>query len=262
MQIIKSDQIKEDLIQKIGKESERKILIISQSEDKSVSQYKNSILNRCKEFNIKYDDKEFGMDKGHKEIEAYVNKVKDCQGFILLMPLGPKTDISYLRDKIKLRDLDGFTYESLGKIMNNDFEALPQTARSVVRFLEYLDINLEGKDVVIANSNNVIGRPLAMYLNAKKSTVTLFNSKTRNQKEKIKKCDIFISAIGKASYYDKSYFRDGQVLIDVGMSYKDGKLSGDIDSESLEDLDVRLVTSRAGVGSITTLSLLDTLVNG
>ncbi len=262
MKIIKSDQIKESLIEKIGKNPNKKILILSQSEDKSVGQYKNSIIKRCKEFDIQYDDIDFAMDKDHFYISDYVNSRDDCHGFILLLPLADHTDLSYLRANIKLRDLDGFTYDSLGKIMNNDFTNLPQTARSVVRFLEYMDLDLAGKDIVIANSNNVIGRPLAMYLNAKKATVTLFNSKTEKQREKIKRCDIFITAIGKASYYDKSYFKDGQVLIDVGVSFKDGKLKGDIDSESLEDLDVKLVTSRAGVGSITTLSLLETLVNG
>lgn len=261
MKIIKSDKIKEQIIKNIDKNSNKKILIISQSDDKSVIQYKNSIIKRCEDFNIKYDDKKFSTSENHYDIEDYVNNNEDCDGFILLLPLSSHTDLSYLRENLKLSDLDGFTYNSLGRMMNKDFTYLPQTAKSVVRFLNFLDIDLQGKDIIIANSNNVIGKPLAIYLNAKKATVTLFNSKTINQREKIKNCDIFITAIGKASYYDNSYFKDGQVLIDVGVSYKDGKLMGDINTQSLENLDIKLVTSRAGVGSITTLSLLDTLVN-
>lgn len=234
---------------------------MSQAEDQSVEQYKKSIIKRCKDFNIKYDDKKFNKDDNHFDIEAYANKANDCDGFILLLPLADHTDLSYLRENIKLRDLDGFTYNSLGKIMNKDFANLPQTAKSVARFLDFMDIDLGGKDVIIANSNNVIGKPLAMYLNYKKATVTLFNSKTKNQREKIRNCQIFISAIGKPAYYDKTYFKDGQILIDVGLSYKDGKLWGDIDINSISKLDVKLVTSKSGVGSITTLSLLDTLVN-
>ena len=81
-----------------------------------------------------------------------------------------------------------------------------------------------------------------------------------NQKKKIKNCDIFISAIGKANYYNKDYFRDGQILLDVGVSFIDGKIYGDIDYDSLKDLDLDVVTCRNGVGSITTLSLLESLL--
>ncbi|MDU6791790.1 MAG: hypothetical protein E6427_03635 [Anaerococcus sp.] len=96
--------------------------------------------------------------------------------------------------------------------------------------------------------------------NFKKATVTLFNSKSINQKYKIKNADIFISAIGKANYYNLDYFRNGQILIDAGTSFMDGKMYGDIDYKSIEDLDVKVVTCRNGVGSITTLSLIERLL--
>lgn len=262
MKIIKSDEIKENLIKSIGKNSNKKILIISQSEDRSVLAYKNSIIRRCEEFGIFYADKNFSNKENHKDILSFIDKNSLYDGFILLQPLSPNTDISFLRNNIKMRDLDGFTYKSLGKMMDKDFSNLPQTSKAVIMFLDFMQIDLASKDIIIANSNNVIGKPLLMYLNAKKATVSLFNSKSINQREKIKKCDIFISAIGKPSYYDKSYFTDGQILIDVGLSFKNGKLMGDIDKDSLKDLDVKLVTSQKGVGSITTLSLLNTLVNG
>ena len=137
---------------------------------------------------------------------------------------------------------------------------MPQTARACIKFLEHMKIDLNSKDIIIANSNNIIGKPLLNYLNAKKSTVTLFNSKTINQEEKIKNADIFISAIGKPNYYNKKYFKDGQIIIDVGTSFVDGKMYGDIDYEDIEDMDLTVVKSRNGVGSITTLCLIESLV--
>lgn len=259
MKIIKSDLIKQNIITNIRKKHNKKILIISQSKDQTVIKYKDAIINRCREFGIEYNDLIIEEKCDHVDILKQMNKIKDCDGFILLQPLGEKTDISYLRENINLRDLDGFTHKSLGKMMDNNFEYLPQTTKSIIKFLDFIKVDLKGKDVIIANSSNVIGRPLALYLNSKKATVTLFNSKTLDQKDKIKKCDIFISAIGKAHYYKHNFFRDGQILIDVGMSIKDGKLVGDIDIDSLKDLDVEIVTSKGGVGSITTLSLLETL---
>lgn len=259
MIVLESNEIKKDLEFKIKQKKNKRLLIASQGDDKSVLEYKKSIIKRCENFSIDFIDLVFLKEENHFDIAKKINSQKDIDGYIILQPLEKNVDISFLRENIKQRDLDGFSFDSLGKIMSNDFSTMTQTAKSVVRFLNFYKIDLSGKNIVIANSNNVIGRPLAMYLNFKKATVTLFNSKTKNQEEKIKKCDIFISAIGKANYYDKKYFNDGQVLIDVGINFENGKICGDIDLDSIKDLDVDIVTSKKGIGSITTLSLLESL---
>lgn len=261
MKIINSDKIIENLIKKIKKNKyKKKLLIISQINKGPVLAYKKAILKRCEEFEIDVVDKLFSNDQNHIDIIEYCNKLSNIDGFIILQPLDSNTDLKYLRNNMPFNDLDGFTYESLGEIMDKDFSHMPQTARSVIKFIEYMNIDLMGKDVIVANSNNVIGKPLFMYLNSKKATVTMFNSKSENQIEKVKNADIFISAIGIANYYDKKYFKDGQILIDVGTSYIDGVLYGDIDYESISSLNIDLVSSKKGVASITTLSLIESLL--
>ena len=107
----------------------------------------------------------------------------------------------------------------------------------------------------------MIGLPLATFLSKKNATVTILNSSSTNDKAIIKNADIFISAIGKANFYDKSYFKDGQLLIDVGTSYVNGKIIGDINFDDLENLDIEILTSKNGIGSITTLTLLENLID-
>ena len=261
MKIINSKDIKNKLIKKINTaKKNKKLLVISRGKNPSVLSYKNAILKRCKEYGINYLDKNFGDDKNHFDFIDYCENLENIDGFIILQPLSKNTDLDYLRKNMSFGDLDGFRYDSLGKIMDKNFENLPQTARSIIKFIEYMNIDLKGKDIIIANSTNVIGKPLSMYLNYKKATVTLFNSKTINQKEKIKRADIFISAIGKANFYNSDYFRDGQILIDAGTSFVDGKMYGDIDYDSLENLNIDIVTCKNGVGSITTLSLIESLL--
>lgn len=261
MNIINSYEIKNQLLKNIKyNRKNKKLLIISQGNNLSVMHYKNAIIKRCKEFNIPYLDKNFSENENHFDIIEYCKKLVGIDGFIILQPLAKNTNLYFLRNNIPFYDLDGFKYDSLGKIMDKNFENLPQTVRSIIKFIDYIDVDLEGKDIIIANSTNVIGKPLAMYLNYKKATVTLFNSKTINQKEKIKNADIFISAIGKANFYNSDYFKDGQIIIDAGTSFVDGKMYGDIDYDSVENLDVDVVTCRNGVGSITTLSLLESLL--
>lgn len=140
--------------------------------------------------------------------------------------------------------------------MAGSFNSLPATAKAIALTLEEMKVDVYGKNVVIANSTNVIGKPLSMFLNYKKATVTLLNSKTQNSKELIQNCDIFISGIGKPNFYGKDYFNDGQVIIDAGTSYINNKLAGDVNYNELNDLDVKIVTCKNGIGAITTLCLL------
>ena len=122
-------------------------------------------------------------------------------------------------------------------------------------------VDYRGKNIVIANNTNIIGRPLAMYLASKRASVTIINSLTKNPKDYIRTADIFISAIGKAEYYDKSFFSKGTLIIDVGTSYKNGKIIGDINIDSITDLDVKYLGSKNGIGSITTLTLVEGLMH-
>lgn len=138
--------------------------------------------------------------------------------------------------------------------------SLPQTARAIVRFLEEKYPSLRGKNIVISNKTTTIGKPLAMNLVSKYATVTMITRHTVDQRDLIKNADIFISAIGKANFYDKSYFSEGMLVVDVGTTYLDGKIVGDVDYESLEDMDIEVLTNKKGIGALTTLMLLESLI--
>lgn len=259
MNILTSDNIKKRLIEKLqGEKTENKILILSKNPSQEVLSYKNAIIKRCEKFDIDYIDKEFDKED-QEEILSFINSFPKDYGFIILSPFGDE-DLSYLKNNIKLKDLDAFTYKSKGLAMKGDKKYLPATARAVALFLEDRFEDLTGKNIVLANNTEIIGKPLALYLITKRATLTVINSSTQNRKEIIKKADIFISAIGKAKYFDRSYFRENMTLIDVGTSVLDGKIYGDIDYDSLEDMDIDVLTNKKGIGAITTLSLLESLL--
>ena len=75
-----------------------------------------------------------------------------------------------------------------------------------------------------------------------------------------KQSDIVISAIGKANYFDKSYFVDGQVLIDVGINRDEyDKLCGDICEEVKENM-LLATPVPGGIGLLTRVKLLENTV--
>lgn len=101
MKIIKSNIIKNNLIERIKKcNFNKKLLIISQGNNPSVEQYKNSIIKRCKEFKIDYLDKNFSIYEDQNSILNYCNSLDDIDGFIILQPLSNCTDLSILRENM------------------------------------------------------------------------------------------------------------------------------------------------------------------
>lgn len=260
MIILNTDNLKKDLINDLEKSSiESTIHILAMNPSKEEVAYKDYIINRCKEFNIKYKEKIFLPEKSSKDILAYINKFPNEDGFIVLLPFNNYKDLAYLRENINLLDLDGFSYISQGKASNGNYKYLPATPKAVALFIENT-IDIKGKDIVIANRTNLIGIPLANYLAKNDASVTIINSQSKDTKEKIKNCDIFISAIARAEFYDQTYFRDGQLIVDVGTSEVNGKIKGDIDYEKLKDLDLKILTYKKGIGAITTLILLKTMI--
>ena len=261
MEILSTKTLKETIINRLSEHGfDNKILLLSKNPSDEVSHYKNVIIKRCEEFAIEYIDKEF-KDETNDEMLDFINSYNSNDGFIILSPFGDGEDLTILKENIKLKDLDSFTYKSKGRIFDGDKYALPATARAIVRFMDNEKIAYKGKNIVIANNTNIIGRPLATYLASQRASVRIINSLTKNPKSIIRNSDIFISAIGKAEYYDESYFKDGSFIIDVGTSYKNGKIIGDIDCDSIADLDVKYLGSRNGIGSITTITLVEGLID-
>ena len=261
MEILTTNKLRDEIINSLKKHSfVNKILLLSKEPTEEVNHYKKVIIKRCKEFNIDYIDKEF-FQETNEQILNFINSHDSKDGFIILAPFGDSVDLSILRKNIKLKDLDSFTYKSQGMIFEGLKEYLPATAKAVVRFMDSQNVDYKGKNIVIANNTNIIGRPLALYLATKRASVRIINSLIRDPRSMIKNADIFISAIGKAEYYDKSYFKDGSLIIDVGTSYKNGKIVGDVDVDSIKDLDIKYLGSKNGIGSITTITLVEGLID-
>lgn len=159
-------------------------------------------------------------------------------------------------------DCDGLSVVSLGKLLVGEDCIAPATALGCVRVLESI-IDLSGKNVVICGRSTLVGKPLVSLLEQKNCTVILCHSKTIDLKKYTQQADIVITAIGKAKYFDTSYFKDDAIVIDVGMNRdENGKLCGDVDIESLKDTNIKVTPTPGGSGAITTSQLMANVVQG
>lgn len=202
-----------------------------------------------------------------KNLIQSLNEDKSINGIIIQLPLPTeiKEKTQELLDLINpYKDVDCLTSTNLGHFFsqtNNNM--MPATVQGIIDLLDFYNIELEGKNVVIINRSNLIGKPLAIKLLSKNATVTVCHSKTKKLKKFTKNADIVVSAIGKSKILDSSYFKDNQVLIDIGISIdpNTSKLSGDIDFEDVVNKrKVDITPVPGGVGPMTIYGLIKNLI--
>lgn len=255
-----AQEIKDAIRTIIPKDVETRLVIIQVEGDKASDSYVKNKVKLGEELGIKVSHvmlkNDTTQDKLERIIEFYNNE-DSVNGIIVQLPLPKHLNERKALDKIDVeKDVDGLSTAQIGRLTTENGRVMfPCTALGVLIMLINIT-ELEGKDVVIVNRSNLIGKPLQTLLTKKNATVTMCHSKTKNLKEKIQNADIVITGIGKAKYFDKSYFRDGQIIIDCSMNMYEGKLCGDVKIEDMEDLDVLIASGTGHTGVMTVLSLM------
>ncbi len=186
-----------------------------------------------------------------------LNEDDSVQGIILQLPL-PKhlNEKKIIREISVKKDIDCLTFESQGKLYMGEPGFLPCTPNSVVTLIKSLNIDLNGKNVVVLGRSNIVGKPVAQLLLNENATVTICHSRTKDLKEVCKRADILVVAIGRPKFIDESYVNENAVVIDVGTSRFEGKITGDVDFDKVIDKCSALTPVPGGVGALTTTLLI------
>ena len=198
------------------------------------------------------------------ELLDHINQLNNndkIHGFIVQLPLPIGID----EKKVVLsvnpsKDVDGFHPENMGRMALGLDTYLPATPYGIKLLLEFYDIETSGKNIVVIGRSHIVGLPMSILLgqNSKggNATVTLTHSKTRDLEQVVKKGDIVISAIGKASYINADFIKKGAVVVDVGINKVNGKLKGDVDFDSINEIASAITPVPGGVGLMTRVGLL------
>ena len=191
-----------------------------------------------------------------------INEDKNIHGVLLFRPLPAHIDDEAIRKALSPdKDIDGITDGSLvGIFAGTDQGFAPCTAEACMYILDHFNIDLKGKNAVVIGRSLVIGKPVAMMLLKKNATVTICHTKTSDMPAVCRQADILIAAAGKAGVVGKEYLRDGQIVVDVGINFVDGKLTGDVDNSAAESFDLSYTPVPGGVGTVTTSVLIGHVV--
>ena len=227
--------------------------------------YESNINKRANNIGVKVINNVFDINI---EVDEFINEVnkanldKNIHGILIFRPL-PFNDELIRNLIVAEKDVDGSSSDSLAAIFTNTNKGFaPCTAEAAMKILDYYNIDLVGKNVVIIGRSLVVGKPLSMLLLNRNATVTICHSKSKDIASISKKADIVIAAIGKTEMLNKDYFSNKQTVIDVGINYsvEKNKLCGDVLFEEVERVVENITPVPGGVGSVTNAILINHVV--
>lgn len=263
-------QIKEDMKNEIEKLAEKgkvpTLGIVRLGSNPDDISYERSIIKNCEKagINSKVIEKELEMTTEELvDLMKELNNDDEISGVLVFRPLPKHIDEAKIREALSPdKDVDCMHPLNLAKIFEGNMTGFqPCTPRAAMEILLYNNVELEGKNVVVVNRSMVLGKPLVMMLLEKNATVTICHSRTKNLHEITSKADVVVTALGKAKFFDKKYFNENSICIDVGVSMDDdGKLSGDIDYPEVSEMVSMITPVPGGVGAVTTSLLLSQVV--
>ena len=233
------------------------------------------VQNKVKKFqSLGMHSKVYQLDKNISESELLdiiqsINEDSKFHGILVQLPLPKHIDnqkVIYAIDPKK--DVDGFHPENLGLLSVGNARFIPCTPKGIMYLIDYYQIDLSGKHMVVVGRSNIVGRPMSMLASLKSfgnTTVTLCHSGTRDLSSFTNEADILVAATGMPEYFDDSFVKAGSIVIDVGITRlnppRDGVLLvGDVKRDALMGKVSAITPVPGGVGPMTIAMLVENTI--
>ena len=235
-------------------------------DDSASATYVKNKHNACEKIGIKTKDHKLSSETTQDELNQIIdnlNQDKDVDGILVQLPL-PKhlNEFTTVSRILPLKDVDGLTPQNVGLLAIGKSILKPCTPSGIMEMFYYYKIELEGKNVVLINRSNLIGKPLYHLLLQNNATVTICHSKTKNLKEICQTADIVITGVGDRTKFTltSDMIKKDSIVIDVAISSQDGKLVGDADFDDVIQKASFVTPVPGGVGPMTVAMLLKNTV--
>jgi len=193
------------------------------------------------------------------EIIQNLNNDSAVHGILVQLPLPEQLDEFTTTSRISpLKDVDGLTPHNVGLLAMKKAALIACTPLGIMEMFDYHGIDLDGKNVVLINRSNLVGKPLYHLLLEKNATVMACHSKTKNLTELCQAADVIITAVGDRAKFTLTpeMIKEGAIVIDVAISRFQEKLVGDSDFDEIIQKASFATPVPGGVGPMTVAMLL------
>ncbi len=229
--------------------------------------YVRNKIKACQEVGIISDFIKLPGDITQSNLILEIEKLNQdplIHGILVQMPLPKGLDSNLAIEAIsEYKDVDGFSYSSLGRLMAKNSIVKSCTPLGIMRLLEEYKINVSGLNAAVVGRSTIVGLPMQMMLTHADATVTLCHSKTKNLSVILQQSDLVVVAMHQCRFLGQQDFKKGAIVIDVGIhppGPQNAKISGDVRYEELENWAYAATPVPGGVGPMTIYALLENTV--
>ncbi|KAM9905429.1 hypothetical protein OXX69_007180 [Metschnikowia pulcherrima] len=244
------------------------LTIIQVGDRPDSSAYVRSKLKAAKSANIKSNllkfDAELSEEALLEEVDR-LNKDPKVHGILIQLPLPKHIDETLVTNSVVTeKDVDGFDRYNAGELSKRGGNPMfkPCTPNGIMELIKTTGVQLRGKNAVVIGRSDIVGTPVAAMLRNEDCTVTICHRYTLDLPSILRQADIVVAAVGIPEFVKGDWIKDGAVVIDVGINYKEDpsakngrKLVGDVDFDDVVGKASFLTPVPGGVGPMTVAML-------
>ncbi len=169
------------------------------------------------------------------------------------------------------KDVDGFHATNVGRAWLGQSAFVPAVAIAIQEMVLRSGFNFAGKNVVIVNTDSMVGRPLASILiqdNAKaRANVTLCYPSSPNLASFTRQADVVVTSVNKPRFITADMIKQGAIVVDFGGTFvedpvtKKRRTVGDVDFDAVKEIAGAISPVPGGVGPMLVTMLMFSTVN-
>jgi len=252
------------------------LAVLRVGSDPASGVYVNYKEKACERIGVRSFAKHLKEDISQEELVEIIqslNQEKNVDGILLQLPLPAHLDEASLLSSIDPdKDADGLHPLNLGRLIKGEKGPRSCTPAGVMALLNRNNVEIEGKRAVVVGRSILVGKPMALMLEAANATVTVAHSRTKDLPSLTREADLLVVAAGKPHLIGKNHVSENSVVIDVGIhrlpldqekleQSKKTKLCGDVKTFEIEDKVAAYSPVPGGVGPMTVTMLLANTVD-
>ena len=266
---IMSEEIRNDIRTRVEKLKQNTgiipgLTVILVGNDPASEIYVNNKGKGCAEVGIRSETVRLPEDTSEEELIQLIRRLNDdsaVHGILVQLPLPRHINESkVLAEIVPEKDVDGFHLLNVGLLSTGGDGVVACTPKGAMKMIKSTGVDLSGKEAVVVGRSNIVGKPMAMLLLRENCTVTVCHSKTADLAVHTRNADILVAAVGKSRFITADMVKPGAIVIDVGINRVNGKVTGDVDFDSVSDVAGWITPVPGGVGKMTITMLLENTV--
>lgn len=256
--IVDGRSIAEDIYKEIaaslqGSAKKPRLVAFTCAPTKETEQFLRLKIKKANAVGIEVSVVEFDQATTTPEVTQSI-KAAANNGLIIQLPFPNSIAVDQALAAIpKERDVDVAHYAG------GDSDILPPVVGAIKEIAARHGIDFAGKEVAVVGSGKLVGKPAAMWAEAKGGKVSVIDINTPNTDELLRSADIIISGAGVPGLITPEKIKDGVVIFDAGTSEDGGVMKGDVDP-ACADKCALFTPVPGGIGPITVAVLLRNLV--